>query len=135
MQVEMVVKGTHVGNYARERIEHRIGKAVERYHRELPVRLSLQEKKGMFEVRVACAVDGRELLAQTTSRSKLGALDEAAFKFERQLKKMTDRRSRRRTNHRRPGHRQMRPVSSHVIQDVEDDVTARIQKEVFANAV
>jgi ribosome-associated translation inhibitor RaiA len=131
MQVEMVVKGTHIGNYARERIEHRIGKAVERYRREIPVRISLQEKKGMFEVRVACAVDGRELLA----RSKLEALDEAAFKFERQLKKMTDRRSRHRENHRRPGHRQMRPVSSHVIQDVEDDVSTRIQQEVFANAV
>ena len=134
MQVELIVKGTEIGNYARERVEHRLGKAVERYHREVPVRVSLQEHKGMFEVSVACSVEGREILAHTHSRSKLEALDEAAFKFERQLMKMTDRRSRRRNNHRRPNHRSLHAVSSHVVEEVEDDVSSRIQSEVYTNA-
>ena len=45
MQMDLVVKGTKVGNYARERMEHKLAKAVERFHREIPVRVSVEEKK------------------------------------------------------------------------------------------
>ena len=133
MQFDLVVKGTRVGNYARERMEHKLAKAVERFHREIPVRVSVEESKGLFEARVTSAVNGRELLAQSESRSMLEAVDEAIMKFERQLLKLSKRSSR--GNHRhRVGHRKV-VMPNAMIQDVEDQQSARIQTGVFASTV
>ena len=134
MQMDLVVKGTRVGNYARERMEHKLAKAVERFHREIPIRIAVEEKKGLFAARVTSAVSGRELLAQSESRSMLEAVDEAIMKFERQLLKLSKRSSR--SNHRgRVGRRDGASLPSGMIQDVEDQQSARVQTGVFASTV
>ena len=134
MQMDLVVKGTKVGNYARERMEHKLAKAVERFHREIPVRVSVEEKKGLFAARVTSAVSGRELLAQSESRSMLEAVDEAIVKFERQLLKLSKRSSR--GNHRhRVGRRSSSKIPAGMIQDVEDQQSARVQTGVFASTI
>ena len=134
MQMDLVVKGTKVGNYARERMEHKLSKAVERFHREIPVRVAVEEKKGLFAARVTSAVSGRELLAHSVSRSMLEAVDEAIMKFERQLMKLSKRSSR--SNHRnRVGHRSEVNLPAAVIQDVEDQQSARVQTGVYSATI
>ena len=134
MQMDLVVKGTKVGNYARERMEHKLTKAVERFHREIPVRVSVEEKKGLFAARVTSAVSGRELLAHSESRSMLEAVDEAIMKFERQLLKLSKRTSR--GNHRhRVGRRSSSKIPAGMIQDVEDQQSARVQTGVYASTI
>jgi ribosomal subunit interface protein len=134
MQMDLVVKGTKVGNYARERMEHKLSKAVERFHREIPVRVSVEEKKGLFAARVTSAVSGRELLAHSESRSLLEAVDEAIMKFERQLSKLSKRSAR--GNHRnRVGHRSEVNLPAAVIQDVEDQQSARVQTGVYSATI
>ena len=134
MQMDLVVKGTKVGNYARERMEHKLSKAVERFHREIPVRVSVEEKKGLFAARVTSAVSGRELLAHSESRSLLEAVDEAIMKFERQLSKLSKRSAR--GNHRnRVGHRSEANLPAAVIQDVEDQQSARVQTGVYSATI
>jgi ribosomal subunit interface protein len=134
MQIELVVKGTRMGNYARERMEHKLAKAVERFHREIPVRVAIEEKKGIFAARITSAVSGRELLSQSESRSMLEAVDEAVMKFERQLLKLSKRSSR--GNHRhRMGHRTVSAMPASVVQDAEDQQSARVQTGAYAATI
>ena len=95
MDIELVLKGVELGRYARERIEHKIGKATERYHREVPVRIVVEDNKGTYRARVTTALNGKDLVGQHESRSVLQALDEAIVKFDRQLLKLADRGTRR----------------------------------------
>ena len=132
MHIDMVVKGTRLGNYARERIEYKLVKAMERYHREIPIRVSLEERKGTFKARVMSSVNGRELLSHSESRSKLEALDEAVGKFDRQLLKLSGRKGRK--SKARGFHRTPSQISETVVQDVEDEVASRIQREVYVNS-
>ena len=95
MQVELVLKGVEMGRYGRERAEHKLEKAMERYHRELPVRVVVENHKGTVTARVVSHVNGRELVGQHASRSTLEALDEAIEKFERQLSRLNERQHQR----------------------------------------
>ena len=129
MHIDMVVKNTRLGNYARERVEHKLVKTMERFYREIPVRVSLEEKKGTFKARVMSSVNGKEVLSHSESRSKLEALDEAVGKFDRQLLKMTNRKGRK--SKVRGPHRNANAMSEAVVQEAEDDVAARIQSDVY----
>ena len=119
MQTTLVLKDVKLGNYARERIDHKLARALERYQRELAVRVVVQENKGTFEARVMSAVGGKELMGRHSSRSMMEALDEAIFKFERQLSKRSERRTHRGTDpekRQRACHPHRHP---HVLHDLE----------------
>ncbi len=134
MQIELVVKGTRLGNYARERVEHKLAKSVERHHREIPVRVAVEERKGLYAARVTSAVNGKELLGHSESRSVLEALDEAVLKFERQLMKVNKRNSRGHQRH-RGSHRHVHALSRSIVEDAEDQQTARVQTGLVATTV
>ena len=130
MQTTLVLKDVRVGNYARERIDHKLSRAMERYQRELAIRVVLTESKGTFEARVMSAVGGKELMGRHSSRNMMEALDEAIFKFERQVSKRSDRRSHR--PHERRQNRVVAGVSDALQADAEDELARRAQVTVYA---
>jgi ribosomal subunit interface protein len=91
MQIELVLKGVQLGRYARERVEHKLARVTERYHRDIPVRVVVEDNKGIVSARVTTAVNHRDLVGQAESRSVLEALDEAIVKFDRQILKLSDK--------------------------------------------
>lgn len=115
--IDLVLKDVELGRYARERIDHKLTKAVERYPRELQVRVSLEENRGVFNARVMTSVNGRELFGHHESRSKLEALDHAIFKFDRQLLKLSDRQVKKPKSRR--ADRGIVPVSDTLMDDGE----------------
>jgi ribosome-associated translation inhibitor RaiA len=95
MHIELVLKGVELGRYARERIEYKVGKAVERVNRELPVRVVVEDHKGLYKARVSTGMNGKDVIGHHESRSVLEALDEAIVKFSGQVSKLSDRSQRK----------------------------------------
>lgn len=95
MQIELVLKGLQLGRYARERIEHKIGKSLDRLRRDVPVRVLVEDHKGQYLARVSAALNQRDFVGQSESRSMLEAVDEAIVKFDRQITRLQDRHSSR----------------------------------------
>lgn len=103
MQIELVLKDVRLGRYARERVEHKLLKVTEKFHREVPIRVVVEDHKGTYRARVTSAISHRELVGQHESRSVLEALDEAILKFDRQLARITDKQSRKMRGQRAKG--------------------------------
>ena len=95
MQIDLVVKDTELDAYGQERMRKKLAKTLDRYRREVPIRVALEERKGFYDARVVGVVGGRELVGHADSRILLEALDEALAKFDRQFLKLSDRSSKR----------------------------------------
>jgi cold shock CspA family protein/ribosome-associated translation inhibitor RaiA len=105
----------------RESAEARIRELAEGQSDVIDVRIAAREtghhRRGGHEVRITCEARGREIVAARTRPDPGLALNEAVDAFERELRRLRDRRTARREQRGRPGG----PRQLGVIDEVRDD--------------